>query len=331
MGWRGTMRSVGAAIRAAERESQRRQRELERYNKQMAKVAQLQEAASAVEEYDSYVNALVSLHKQASDPVYWRAMLDAPEPVKPVPVGVEEAKAQRILKEYQPGFFDRLFRRAERVRAALQDEVDNAIARDRHRNEQALAAYDEAHKKWRDDKALAARVLNGEPQALRQAVKELELFKDIAGLGSRVAIDFHDSGVIDATLHIHGEDIIPDERSSLLQSGKLSVKRMPKGEYYELYQDHVCSCALRIARELFAALPVDHVLVTAVDELLNPATGHLEEQPILSAAIPRATLAKLNLQGIDPSEAMKNFVHNMDFKKTKGLAPVARVKGLDVA
>ena len=82
---------------------------------------------------------------------------------------------------------------------------------------------------------------------------------------------------------------------------------MPKTKFYELYQDHVCSCVLRVGRELVALLPVEMVLVTAMGRLLNKKTGHIEEQPILSVLMPRKTLDSLNFDLIDPSDSMDNF------------------------
>ncbi|EEP7761549.1 hypothetical protein HCK34_004812, partial [Salmonella enterica] len=79
---------------------------------------------------------------------------------------------------------------------------------------------------------------------------------------------------------------------------------------------------LRVARELLNLLPDDMVIVTAVDELLNTATGYPEELPILSVAVTRQVLDRLNMDAIDPSDSMNNFVHNMNFKKTTGFRAV---------
>lgn len=132
--------------------------------------------------------------------------------------------------------------------------------------------------------------------------------------------------MVETTIHIHGNDIVPSEVKGLLKSGKLSVKKMPKGQFNEIYQDYVCSCALRVANELFSAIPDNMVVVTAVDELLNTKTGHLEKFPILSACISRNTLKSLNMDTIDPSDSMSNFIHNMSFKKTTGFGAVSRVE-----
>lgn len=94
------------------------------------------------------------------------------------------------------------------------------------------------------------------------------------------------------------------------------------GRFNELHQDYVCSCALRVGRELLAILPDELVIVTALDNVLNGSTGHMQEQPILSVAFSRSTVDGLNLESIDPSDAMKNFVHNMSFKKAAGFSAV---------
>jgi len=95
---------------------------------------------------------------------------------------------------------------------------------------------------------------------------------------------------------------------------------------YEIYQDHICSCALRVAREVSKLFPIETVIITVLDNLLNTQTGFLEKQPILSVAIPKTTINKLNFSQLDPSDAMKNFICNMNFKKTKGFEVVERIK-----
>jgi hypothetical protein len=131
-------------------------------------------------------------------------------------------------------------------------------------------------------------------------------------------------------LHVNSDEVIPSEVKGLLKSGKLSVKKMPKTRFYELYQDYVCGCVLRVARELFALLPIEMVIVNAVGNLLNTQTGYMEEQPILSVAIPRKTLEGLNFEMLDPSDSMSNFIHRMTFRKTKGFSAVETLKPSDL-
>jgi len=100
---------------------------------------------------------------------------------------------------------------------------------------------------------------------------------------------------------------------------------VPKSKFYEIYQDHVCSCILRVSRELFALLPIEVVIVTAMSDILNTQTGHMEEKPIVSVAFPKKTIESINFDMIDPSDSMTNFVHRMNFKKTKGFEAVERL------
>ncbi|MGL5262120.1 MAG: hypothetical protein ACRC9P_07035, partial [Bacteroides sp.] len=61
--------------------------------------------------------------------------------------------------------------------------------------------------------------------------------------------------------------------------------KLPKTQFNELYQDHVYSAILRVARETFSYFPIKFVRVNAMSMLLNSSTGHLEEQAIVSVII----------------------------------------------
>jgi len=70
-------------------------------------------------------------------------------------------------------------------------------------------------------------------------------------------------------------------------------------------------------------LPLGRVIAHADTMLLNPSTGHLCNQIILSVGLPRCTLDSLNFTATDPSEAMKLFPHRMGFKRSQGFSPIA--------
>lgn len=122
---------------------------------------------------------------------------------------------------------------------------------------------------------------------------------------------------LECILKVNGIDAIPNEVKTLTSTGKLSVKPMPKGRFHEVYQDYVCGCVLRVAREVFAFLPVQTLLVTALADLFDTGTGETAEQPVLSVSIPRAEVEKLNFDRLDPSDAIEKFVHRGDFKATR--------------
>lgn len=322
MGWKGTVRSVQAAIRQAERDARRRQRELERQRREYEKLAAKQRAELEVEEYENYIDRLQTLHLDGASIVEWERHLSAEEPQPPRRTRSLERAAVTELESYRPSLLDKMLGRESQKRAALEEAVGTAQSEDDLAYQRAVREFEERHEDWMHSRQFAERVLDLEVEALLAAIKELDPFSEAAELGSVLEFDVEEGLPIHAVLHVHGEAVLPKKAKSLLKSGRLSEKALPKGRYNELYQDHVCSAVLRVARDIFAILPIEATVVTAKDTLLNTGTGHLEEQAILSVAIPRKTLEQLNLQCIDPSDSMDNFVHRMDFKKTKGFQSV---------
>ena len=330
MGWKGALRSVRASVRAAEREAKRRQRELERQLKEQERLEELELAALQVAEHETYLEILTSVHKDCSVPVDWHAMLTAEEPLEPSRHSAAENAARAAADEFSPGLMDRLLKREEAKRADLETEVERARMADSSEYQRAVEEWRQARKDWEDGRELAKRVLSQDPESLIEAIKVVEPFSEIGDLGSAVNFCIEDDGPLEAIVSVHSDAVIPNESLSLLKSGRLSTKQMPKGKFNELFQDYVCGCVLRVANELFALLPVDAVVVTAEDTLLDTATGHVAPTPIVSAYIPRETLDRMNLDLLDPSDSMVNFIHRMSFKKTKGFEGVKKLTSEDL-
>ena len=322
MGWKSTLRSIQAAARRAEREAQRRQRELERQRAQLAKMQALERAAYEVQVYENYIEVLLSIHKECSDTWNWESIRSASPPAGPVKSSGQEISALYKLSAFEPGFLDRLFKRVESKRNELAEIVEEAKRRDEKEYQEALQAYKQEYAAWEEAHNLATWVLAGDPEAYTEVIKETDPFSDISELGSSIEFRVENARLVEAVLHVRAEDVVPSETKSLLKSGKVSVKKMSKTKYYELYQDYICGCVLRVARELMALLPIEMVIATAVGKLLNTQTGHMEEQSILAVAIPRDTLEGLNCNMIDPSDSMANFVHRMAFRKTQGFSAI---------
>ncbi|WP_432217796.1 hypothetical protein ACREYJ_24595 [Pseudomonas kribbensis] len=325
MTWKGTLRSMQASARRAERNSKRRQRELEVRQKAYAKMEALEQAAHEVEVYENHIELLLSVHKDCGEQINWGEFVSQPAPIKPVELNTHEIHAREKHSSYKPGFIVRTLKLEARKRRKLEEAIPAAVAKDRQKLAEELKEWEAQHREWQEDYDLATGVLAGNAQSKIDAVMQVNPFTDISHLGTSITFSVGETGIFECTLSVHGEKVIPQEIKSLLQSGKLSVKKMPISKFNELLQDYVCSCVLRVGQELLSILPERMVIVTAVDSLLNSATGHLEDQPILSVAISRDTLFKLNMQSIDPSDSMKNFVHNMNFKKTAGFLPVSKV------
>jgi hypothetical protein len=294
MGWKGALRSIQSEIRRAEREAQRRQRELEKQQRALERMEALERASYEFELFQNRIALLMSVHQECGPAWDWEALASRAEPRPPDPRQDHERAARLGLENYRPSVFDKVLRRVEKRRQVLRTAIDSGKRADEEDHKRASQEFEARHEDWRKMTSLAERVLAGDGSAYREAIEETEPFSDISSLGSELLFQTHGPRVIEAILLVHDESAIPRQKKSLLKSGKLSEKDMPKGEFWAYYQDYVCGCALRIARELTALLPVEFVVVHAVSELVNTQTGHLEKQAILSVAIPRTTLQRLN-------------------------------------
>lgn len=147
---------------------------------------------------------------------------------------------------------------------------------------------------WEELIDISLGIDNKDVEAYKKALQYFNPFSDIGELGTKISFEF-EKNHIDINLHVNSLDVIPDYILSQTSTGKLSKKSMPKTRFNELYQDYVCSSILRVAREVFAYLPIEYARINAMSEIVNSKTGHLEEQPILSTIIPPSTINKLNL------------------------------------
>ncbi len=329
MGVKGFIRTVQAAHRQAERDARRRQRELERRQKEYSKMQELAQAAYEVECYENKIDLLLSVHKDCGNVWNWEEIRKSKPPVKPSKENRNENIAKMKLDNFKPGVFTKLFGQIEKKRDKLMKALEDAKKQDEKGFRDSMDLYEQNYSDWEETQSVSEKILAGDIQAYYQTIKEIDPFSEISQLGSAVEFVITNASIIEVNLKPNSEKVIPSEIKSLLTSGKLSVKKMPKVQFYELYQDYVCSCILRVARELFALLPIEMVIIHAIGNLLNSKTGHLEDKPIISVAIPRKTLDTFNFEMLDPSDSMENFVHKMAFKKTKGFEAVEKLNPLD--
>lgn len=329
MGVKGFIRSVQAAQRRAEREAIRRHHELERRKKEYAKMEEQAQAAYEVECYENKIDLLLSVHKDCGNFWDWEKIKNSKPPAKPSKNNQKETIAKLEFDKFTPGISMRLFRRVEAKKDQLKKAIETAKESDENEYRNSLTQYEQKYNDWKESHNLAEKILAGDTQAYNQAIKEINPFSEISQLGSSVAFTIINSLTIEATLRPNSAKVIPLEVKSLLKSGKLSIKKMLTTQFHELYQDYVCGCILRVSRELFALLPIKMLIIHALGDILNTQTGHMEEKPILSAAIPRKTLEILNFEKLDPSDSMSNFVNKMNFNKKKGFDAVEKLNPMN--
>ena len=171
----------------------------------------------------------------------------------------------------------------------------------------------------------AQSVIAGDIDSYFKVISEVGPFDDLLEYGSGFEVGTDDPKKLEIEFQVKSDDIIPTQYPDMKASGEIVMKDFTKSAYYELVQDYVSSTMLRVARDTFALLPVQQVIIHAVDKVLNPATGNDEEVTICSVRLKRDALATLNFERIDPSDCLESFESNVKFKKTTGYAPVDRI------
>lgn len=295
------------------RSSRQYQAEIRRQLREMEKLEQQRRNQLEVEEYENYIEMLKSVHKECTKPINWQKEANTPPPFEPGTMGPEEKLATQRLNEYKPSFLDRLFKKEEEKRKEL--EVEIAVARSKDH-----AALED----WKARVELAKQVLAGNPEAYAVVLANENPFDDIAEVRSSLEW-MMDSKRVEVILDARSEEVVPLEEKKLNARGGVTRKKMSKSQRYDIYQDFVCSCVLRIAREFFAILPVEEVLVHVQGDFLDTTTGHEKEETILSVLFSREKFSSINFNRIDPSDCISTFPHNMKFLKTKGFQPVKQL------
>jgi hypothetical protein len=295
-------------------------RQLEAQQKQLRKEQERELAQYEVDLFENQCELVKSIHKECDDYVDWNHILNSSPPFQKGEAGPKEKEAIRNYENYKPKFFEWLLKKEEKAYNRLSEQIQQAKIED-----------EKAYKEWEELIEFANNVLAGDIDTYFKVIEEMDPLGDLSEFGSGFEFSTNDPSYMEVEFDVHSDKIVPIEEKKLTKTGKLSVKQMTKTRYFELQQDYVCSCVLRIARDLFALLPLKTVVIHAYDEQLNTATGHQERLLILSVKIDWDILNELNFENIDCSDSMNVFPHQMNFRKTKGFAPVEKIEVTDIA
>lgn len=290
--------------------------ELKEMEAKIAKLEQLQKNQLEVEMYENRLEMIQAIHKECDDDFNWIGIAQTPAPFD-LPngeIGENEHKALLDLENYKPSFFDRLSDKDSSKRNELKKAVFEAKEKDK-------SEYEE----WKSLNLLANEVLNRNYSLYLAIIEEMKPFDDLLEFGSGFEFFVYEPNWIEIDFDVNTETVVPKEIKSLTKTGKVSTKQMPKGKYFEIQQDYICSCIIRMARDMFALLPLDYVVINALDNNLDTTTGISKKEVVLSVKIEKEKLYKMNLDLIDPSDSMDNFECNMNFKKLSGLQAVDRL------
>ena len=156
---------------------------------------------------------------------------------------------------------------------------------------------------WKYYHDMAPKVLAGDIDTYLQLIYEVNPLDDLLQYGGNFEFGTDDPKVIEVEFVVN---------TDALSSAK---SRISSREYNDLLQDYVASTCIRIARDMFALLPITNTIVHAT----------IGNDTVLSVDFDRLSLSKLKFGYIDPSDTMEKFRHNMEFDYINGFSAVERV------
>ncbi len=275
-----------------------------------------EEGAASAAAYQDYMERIRSVHKECEKSVDWEAIIRQAAPFAPGEKGPEELAATQAYESFKPGFFENIFgNKGAKRRQDLYDKITLARQKD-----------EEAYSEWEEGVRFAKSISENDIDAYLEVIHEAKPFEDLLEYGSNFEFGTDEARAMTVEFQVKAKDVVPEKELSLTKTGKVSEKELSKTRYFAYLQDYVCSCSIRVARELFALLPLDKVVVHAVDARLNEATGRDEECTILSVRFYKKDMEGADFDRIDPSAFIENTEHHMDFKKNAGFMPVDNIE-----
>lgn len=151
----------------------------------------------------------------------------------------------------------------------------------------------------------AYEVLNGNIDMYFQIIQDVGPLDDLLDYGFNFQCGTDNPNIMVVEFETKQEAIMPSKDSMITT------------DYNDLLQDYICSCSIRVARDLFALLPVAHVIVNAISD----------RNTVLSVDFERRIFTKLKFQGSDASDVVEQFECNMAFDRQRGFQPVNQLEG----
>jgi hypothetical protein len=151
----------------------------------------------------------------------------------------------------------------------------------------------------------AYQVLNGDIDTYLEVIRDVNPLEDLLDYGFDFECGTDHSNIMVVEFALKEDELLPHRNT------------MKQVEYNDLLLDYICSCALRVARDIFALLPVSFVIVHAVSD----------NDTILSVKFERRIFMKMKFKGADASDLLCKFKNNIIYNRESGFSPVQQIEG----
>lgn len=253
-----------------------------------------------------------NVHKHCCNEISWQAVNDINPPYDMNSDGPNKLTAIKKYENYKPGFLEKIFKSLEdKKKEKLLKDIDVAEKKD----EALCNDYKKLHE-------LSENILNGNIDCYFQVIDEMRPFDMLLKLGSEIEIGTNDSNSMEVEFKANSEDVIPRTRFNNELNKNDDESDIT---YYEMVEEYVCSSILFIAKNIMNLLPINKVVVHAVDNVIDIDKGIKDDITIISIVFDRETLNTLNMNSIRPVDALDYFICNMRHQKTSGFKNVERI------
>ncbi len=264
----------------------------------------------------NFIDVIKGLHRERETTLDWQQIKDAPPPFTMGEKGPLEQKAEATRRHYRPTLMDKLFAKIDQRERELDAAIKQAAKED-------IIDY----RIWENTVTLADGVLALDEDCWLMVLENMHSFDDLLEFGVSITAGANKEKCVEVEVHANTANVVPHQMYMLTQSGKLNRMDTDKASLYNLIRDYICSLTLRVVSDIFATLPADGVIINVVDDRIDSETEAISEITVLSAAMDRESIERLNFNVLNPWRTLSDMYCAMDFKKTEAPGEVKRVVG----
>lgn len=141
---------------------------------------------------------------------------------------------------------------------------------------------------WKFLKSISRKVLSGDIDAYLETIEKMRPVDDLLDYGSDFEFGTDNPNSMEVEFRINEHFMLPN------------VNVIGVGSYEQIFKEYVCASSIRVARDLFALLPVKYVIVYAKKE----------DEVVLQARFNRNEVQKINFKEESSVEIIERFILN---------------------
>lgn len=138
---------------------------------------------------------------------------------------------------------------------------------------------------WKFLKSISKKILSGNIDTYLEAIEKMRPVDDLLDYGSEFEFGTDDPNTMEVEFRVNKE-ILPKKED------------IGSGKYRQLFYKYICSSSIRVARDIFALLPVKYVIVKAVDE----------NNELINVRFAKEIMSKINFKKECSMEIVEKFL-----------------------